>query len=146
MKSFTNTSHVVVLFTAFLISVSFTNPVPCTSGVSQANPWTMLHKKDGIQVMYDIQDCLKENLLLCIKLVNETGLTKKIRFRTEILHPDGSKETFNFIKSVAPYSSIKADCSEESRLTGLVRALKNANEIESTVTIHFQNDSVVASE
>ncbi|MCU0348307.1 MAG: hypothetical protein MUC59_15310 [Saprospiraceae bacterium] len=145
MSIFTNTNQRFALVAAMLATtfISFTSPVKTAPGDPVVNPWTMLHRQDGIGIFYDIQDCLKDNLLLCIKLVNDSPQTKKLRFRTEVLHPDGSMETFNFIKTIEPYSLLKADCTEAGRQSGLLRALKHGSE-NSVVTIHF-NEGATAS-
>jgi len=146
MKFLNNTCHGIVLVAVSiaLTSLSFTLPVDtmfvCDNG---GEPWTMLHKKDGILVHYDIQDCMKGHLSLCLKIGNNTGQPKKLRFTVDIVHPDKTKETFTYIKTIAPYSSEKSDCSEASRQTGLVRPLKNGSE-QSLVTIHFQKENALA--
>jgi hypothetical protein len=142
MTIFTNTNHVAVLLTA-LLSFSFVSPSNPLSNPAEnngGNPWTILQKKDGIVISYDIQDCLKDNLLLTMKIMNDTDKAKKLRFRVDVAHADNSMESFNFIKSVAAYSTEKADCSEQSRQSGLVRMLKNGSE-DSKVSIHFENDN-----
>ncbi len=145
MTIFTNTSHAVLLFTA-LLSFSFspvTIPVVVMTDNNGNNPWTILQKRDGIVISYDIQDCLKDNLLLTMKIMNDTDKAKKLRFRVDVEHADNTMESFNFIKSVAPYTTEKADCSEQSRQSGLVRMLRNGSE-ESKVSIHFTNDNGLA--
>jgi hypothetical protein len=142
MTIFTNTSHAAVLFTAFL-SFSFatlSNPVTVPTDNNGNNPWTILQKRDGVVISYDIQDCLKEHLLLTMKIMNDTDKAKKLRFRVDLENPDNTTESFNFIKSVAPYTTEKADCSEQSRQSGLVRMLRNGSE-ESKVSIHFENEN-----
>jgi hypothetical protein len=145
MTIFTNTSHAAVLFTA-LISCSFaslSSPVMVPANNNDNNPWTILQKRDGIVISYDIQDCLKDNLLLTLKIMNDTDKAKKLRFRVDVEHADNTTESFNFIKSVAPYTTEKADCSEQSRQSGLVRMLRNGSE-DSKVSIQFTNENGLA--
>ncbi|MCC6725842.1 MAG: hypothetical protein IT258_15135 [Saprospiraceae bacterium] len=146
MTIFTNTFRTSAVMLLALLAFSFThpfeteNPRPDDNG---GNPWTVLQKRDGVTISYDIQDCLKDNLLLTMKIMNDTDKAKKLRFVVDIEHTDGSKETFNFIKAIAPYTTEKADCSEQSRQSGLVRMLKNASE-ESKVSLHYLNENGVA--
>lgn len=145
MTVFTNTNSAAWLrstLLAFFLGC-FANLVPAQTASVGYTPWTNLQKKDGLAFYYDIQDCLKENLLLCIKVVNDTEQSKKLRFRVDVHHSDGTMESFNFIKGIAPYSVEKADCSDEGRKSGLLRMLKNGDE-QSIVTIHFQNEGVLA--
>ncbi len=140
MAIFTNTSRAAVLLLASLslTSFSFPNPVSLFEN-NGGSPWTILEKKDGIVISYDIQDCLKDNLLLTLKVMNDTDKARKLRFRVDVHNEDGTRESYNFIKAIAPYTTEKADCSEQSRMTGLVRMLKNATD-DSKVTIHFSGE------
>ncbi|MBK8566310.1 MAG: hypothetical protein IPN76_23980 [Saprospiraceae bacterium] len=143
MAIFTNTNHVAVLLLALLSFTSFSlsNETPIED--NGGNGWTILEKREGIIISYDIQDCLKEHLLLTLRVLNDTDTAKKIRFRVDVHNEDGTRESYNFIKAIAAYTTEKADCSEQSRMTGLVRMLKNASE-DSKVTIHFSGDEETA--
>jgi hypothetical protein len=139
MVIFTNTNRAVMLLLALLCFSSFSSPVLPPFDDNGGNPWTVLDKRDGIIISYDIQDCLKEHLLLTLKVLNDTDKAKKLRFRVDVHNEDGTRESYNFIKAIAPFTTEKADCSEQSRITGLVRMLKNATE-DSKVTLHFSGD------
>ncbi len=146
MAIFTNTYRAAVLVLAMLCLASFTvnNQAVRNLENNDGNPWTILDKRDGIIISYDIQDCLKEHLLLTIKVMNDTDKPRKLRFRVDVHNEDGTRESYNFIKAIAAYTTEKADCSEQSRISGLVRMLKNATE-ESKVTIHFSEEEGSAS-
>jgi hypothetical protein len=123
--------------------LSFSLPSPFFDNLALNDPWKLAYKQDGIIIHYDIQDCLKERVVLCLKVSNNTGGQKKLRFSTEVSYPDGSSETFNYIKSVAAYATEKSDCSVEARATGLVRPLKSAME-GTVVKVNFQREATVA--
>lgn len=139
MKIFTNTSFAIALFAMFSFS-SFTTVQPSITDNNGVEPWTQIHNKNGVMVYYDIMDCLDNHQWLCMKIVNNTGQPKKFRFTAKVANPDGSVETFNFIKVLGAYSSEKSDCSKESFASGLVRPLKNATE-QSVVSISLEGDN-----
>lgn len=144
MAIFTNTSRAAVLLVAMLTmtSFSFTNQLSLADENNGGTPWTILEKRDGIVISYDIQDCLKDHLLLTLKVLNDTDKAKKLRFRVDVHNEDGTRESYNFIKAIAPYTTEKAYF-RAIPITGLVRMLENATE-DSKVTIHFSDDEASA--
>lgn len=142
MKFFPNTYLAAVVLTA-LVSLNFSASPAVPSPKPDANsgePWTMTYKQDGIVIFYEIMDCLDDHNWLCLKVVNNTGQQKKLRFTAQVANPDHSIETFKFIKVVGAYSSEKSDCGKESYGSGLVRPLKAGGKA-SLVTVSFDKES-----
>lgn len=142
MKNFTNTYLMAALLAAFF-SLNFSAPPSVTVPQADADngePWAMVYKQDGIIVFYEIMDCMDDHNWLCLKVLNNTGQQKKLRFTAQVANPDHSIETFNFIKVVGAYSSEKSDCGKESYASGLVRPLKNGDKA-SLVTVSFDKES-----
>ncbi len=145
MKVFTNTCLAAVVLTAifsFNFSASPTLPLPVVAE-HPTEPWTLAYKQDGIIIYYEVMDCLNDHNWLCLKVVNNTGQQKKLRFTAEVVNPDNTIETFNFIKVVGAYASEKSDCGKESFGSGLVRPLKKGSK-ESLVTVTFDKESPLA--
>lgn len=145
MSLFTNTYLAAALITAafsFSFSASTTIPAAIVVG-NPTEPWTMVYKQDGIIVYYEVMDCLDDHNWLCLKVVNNTGQQKKLRFSVQVANADNTIESFNFIKVVGAYSTEKSDCGKESFVSGLVRPLKNGTK-ESVVTISFDKESPLA--
>ena len=131
-----------VMLTA-LLSFSFSttpHPAPKHTVCDAEGPWTMVYKHNDIIVYYDIMDCLDDHYWLFMKVVNNTGKQKKMKFTAQVMNEDNSIETFNFIKVIEPYSSEKAECGKESIATGLVRPLKVGNKA-SSVVVSFEKES-----
>ncbi len=142
MKIFTNTYLAAVVLTAifsFNFSASPAIPSP-TATNNPTEPWTMAYKQDGVIIYYEIMDCLDDHYWLFLKVVNNTGQQKKLRFTVQVANADHSIESFNFIKVVGAYSTEKSDCGKESFGTGLVRPLKKGGK-ESLVTVSFDKES-----
>ncbi len=138
-KLFTNTPFFIALFAlaVSLLSISSTSTCPPMDEAGPGDQWTVLQDHDGVIVFYNLRECTPGTNMLCMKVVNKTGSLKKLKFMAEVTFPDGSgTETFNFQKTVAPFTTEKADCSEETRLNGLSRPLKNVGG-EPIVSIFF---------
>ena len=145
MKIFPNTYLAAVVLTAFF-SLNFSAPPVVPSprpDDNPAEPWTMVYKQDGVIVYYEIMDCLDDHFWLFLKVTNNTGQQKKLRFTAQVANSDHSIESFNFIKVVAPYASEKSDCGKASFASGLVRPLKNGSKA-SLVTVSFDKESPLA--
>lgn len=138
-KLFTNSPCFIALFTlaVSLLSISSTSTCPPLEDGGPGDQWTVLEDHDGVLVFYNIRECTPGTNMLCMKVVNKTGSLKKLKFTAEVTFPGAAgTETFNFQKTVAPFTTEKADCSEETRMSGLSRPLKQQDG-EPLVSVFF---------
>jgi hypothetical protein len=139
-KLFTNTPSLAALFVLAIAFMAISSTRPCQPPMDEAGPgdqWTVLQDHEGVVVFYNIRECTPGTNMLCMKVVNKTGAQRKLKFTAEVTFPGATgTETFNFQKTIAPFTTEKADCSEETRMNGLSRPLKQQDG-EPLVSIFF---------